>query len=261
MMKQNNIEQVIIHNKQYKSLIIRVSEVFDFLNETNSYKTLFFVNQDQIEIINKLLNINKNISVVYQSYITNSEYQFACFYHKNYKKILSNHVSLIKVEYRNKYIQLAHKDILGALMNLRIDRKYLGDILKYNDTFYFEIANHLVNYVITNIEFINKIKVNLIIFNEQIIKTQDYITTKAIVNSLRLDNIISSILNLSREKTKEYILMNNVKVNQIFENNISYTCHNNDVLSLKGYGRYKLDCDVNRVNKKNKYIIIFHKYI
>lgn len=260
-MQKNNIEQFIFHNKEYKSLIIRVSEIVEFLNETNSFKTLFFVDENKIRVINNLLNMYSNINVAYQSFIENSENKYVCFYHKKYNKSIPKSVSLVKIQYRNKFVSICHKDILGALMNLRIDRNYLGDIILFEDNYYFEIANHLIDYVIANVEYINKVKVELIVINHPIIRKQDYLSKQVVVNSLRLDNVVSSIIKLSREKCKEYILDNNVKVNQIQVCNISYICENSDVLSLKGYGRYKIECNINNTNKKNKYKLIYHKYI
>ena len=146
-------------------------------------------------------------------------------------------------------------------MSLRIERQYFGDIIFYQGNYYFEIANHLLDYLCTNIESIHKTKVNFKIVDEIITRKQEYQTFNTTISSLRLDTIVSAITNLSREKTKNYILMNNVKINQIVEDNISYQCQNKDILSLKGYGRFLLECNSNSVNKKNKYLLYYHKYI
>lgn len=260
-MQKSKIDQFVFHNSNYKSLIMRVSELADFVNETNSFKTLFFVDKKQKEVIINYLNHYEFVEVNFQSNIINSEYEYAYLYSSKDHKKINSFISLVQVEYKNKFISLNHQDILGALMNLKIERHYLGDIVCVDNNLFFEISNHLLEYVISNIEYINKTKVVLKVIDENIIKKQEYQTYQTTIQSLRLDIIVSAIINLSRQKTKEYILQDNVKVNQIIESNISCLIENNDILSLKGYGRFLIECDVNKTNKKNKYLLYYHKYI
>ncbi len=62
------------------------------------------------------------------------------------------------------------------------------------------------------------------------------ITTTA--SSLRLDNIISSALNLSRKESQRLIDLNFVKVNWESINRFHREIEDGDMVSVRGYGRF-----------------------
>ena len=81
-----------------------------------------------------------------------------------------------------------------------------------------------------------------------------------IISSLRIDNVISGIINSSRSKTLEKIKNKEVIVNYEVMNKCSYTIKENDIISIKRFGKYKYVGKINET-KKNNYVIKFLKYI
>lgn len=61
-----------------------------------------------------------------------------------------------------------------------------------------------------------------------------------IVSSLRIDVVLASAFNLSRQKSKELIASNKVKVNWNETSRPDTTLGIFDVISIRGFGRLKL---------------------
>lgn len=83
---------------------------------------------------------------------------------------------------------------------------------------------------------------------------------KIIVSSLRLDNMISEIAGLSRTKAKEVIEEGRVFINNKNEFKISKLLNINDVINIRGKGKYIFEGIENRT-KKNNLILLIKKYI
>ena len=74
------------------------------------------------------------------------------------------------------------------------------------------------------------------------------------VSSLRLDTMISSIYQISRQKSQTLIKAGLVKVNWISIENTSFECGEGDTLSVRGYGRAKI-VSIEGKTKKDKWRI------
>ena len=67
---------------------------------------------------------------------------------------------------------------------------------------------------------------------------QEFKEVEIIVSSIRLDNIVAEIANTSRTKAKELIEEGLVYVNSINENNSSKKILLNDIINVRGKGKY-----------------------
>ena len=114
-----------------------------------------------------------------------------------------------------KNCSVKHSDILGSIMSLGIKRQKIGDIIVNNDGYFVEAKEEIADFLKNNLASIRTFPVDIIILpdDEYVERVQEYEDLTYTVSSLRLDCIVSSILNLSREKAKQYILMGNAKVN------------------------------------------------
>ena len=71
------------------------------------------------------------------------------------------------------------------------------------------------------------------------------------VSSMRVDNIVSAVTGLSREKSKELILSGLVSVNHFSCSKISRTINEGDKLTVRGKGKYEI-CGVLGNTKKHR---------
>ncbi len=157
---------------------------------------------------------------------------------------------------------ISHSDILGTLMSLGIKRQKIGDIIVNSDSFFVEVKEEILPFIKSNLTSIKSYPVDIVETPDDtpIERMQEYKELSYTVSSLRLDCIVSSILNLSREKAKEYIVAGNVKINHIEEKNYKKLISEGDILSLRRSGRYLFYKDEG-FSKKGKNRIIIKKYI
>ena len=89
---------------------------------------------------------------------------------------------------------------------------------------------------------------------------QEYEECVAIVPSLRVDVVISKIINTSRGNTLEKIKNNEIYLNYELLTKPTYSLKENDIFSIRKYGKYKFIGIVNET-KKGSLVIKYLKYI
>jgi len=169
-------------------------------------------------------------------------------------------IAVLKVSYNKKFYNLTHRMVLGALIGLGITRDCIGDII-VKDDIYVVVIREMVTFIINNLEFIDRAKVDVEIVSNETIKDIDvdnYIEDQIIVSSMRLDVIVSTITNLSREKSKTFIIQKNVKINGVVNTNIDEIIKIGDLLSIHRFGR-TIIIDIVRKTKKDKIVLLIKK--
>lgn len=158
--------------------------------------------------------------------------------------------------------KLRHQDILGSLFALNIDSSCFGDIVLYNEYYYMFIIEEMALYVKDNLKLIGKSKVDL---EEVDLSTLDnyeraYEEHEIIISSLRIDNVVAAIINSSRSKALDKIKNKEVIVNYEVINKNSYILKQDDIFSIRKYGKYKFVGIIKSTKKKN-YIVKYLKYL
>lgn len=175
-----------------------------------------------------------------------------------YKKKLPN-IKLYKIESFNN---LTHQSILGSLFSLNITNETFGDIVYYNNNFYIYLLDSISNLVLNELNTIGNNYVKLIEVDTNLLENyeRNYEKIEIIVSSLRIDTIISKLINTNRDKSKEIIKNKLVTLNYETLNKYDYTIKENDIFSIKKYGKYKF-IKIIKKTKKDNYIIWINKYI
>jgi RNA-binding protein YlmH len=166
-------------------------------------------------------------------------------------------VALYRLNYPDKFITLDHPQILGSILSLGIKREKFGDIILNQPIVQFMVAEEVSSYVQMHLNQIGKNKVSLDrVSFDQLIQSEEKWTEKVLtVSSLRLDVIIASTYNISRQKAKDYIAGGIVKVNWKNVEQVSFDVEEGDVLSVRGLGRSKL-ISIEGRTKKEKWRIV-----
>lgn len=169
-------------------------------------------------------------------------------------------ISCIKISYKSDK-KLSHRDFLGALLSLKIKREKIGDIAVHDDCAYVAVSQKLSKAITNELKSVGNCSVVCEIcddFSHNVVS--DMQTICGSVSSLRLDCIIALALKLSRENAQNLILRNGVKLNCREIYSPDYKTTQDDVFSVKGYGKYKLS-EITGHSKKGKLKIIINKYI
>lgn len=256
---KNKKQAFLNYNKDFEYLIKRIEDVCNQAYIFNYPKSLFFVNKYEKAIINDYLKYYPNIKASYFSMINNAEQELLVIYQDNL--INNDYSNLLKISYPTKFFNLNHRDVLGSLLGLGIKRNNIGDIMKVNDDLYVEVKKEISDLILDNLDKIGKSKVKLSIVDKEITRKQDFLSNQGVVKSLRLDNVVKLITKMSNSEVRDYLLGQNVKVNQIIKDDFSYIINNDIELSLKGYGRFIIEVNSIKKTKKDNYLLTYLKYI
>lgn len=178
---------------------------------------------------------------------------------------ISEHQSLFPIQpitftYKSEY-NLSHRDFLGALMSLQVKRDVIGDILVGEGRTVAFVKDSIAPLVLGEISKIGRIGVKVEHgINCDLPINNRYEEIDGIVSSLRLDSVVSLATRLSRSKASSYIKSNGVNLNYIDCYDCSKSLIEGDVISIKGYGKYKLST-IGGNTKKGRIHISIKKYI
>lgn len=148
-------------------------------------------------------------------------------------------VSVIRFD-APKFRTLTHRDYLGTLMSLGLDRSKTGDILVDETGAYVVLMSDVAEYVVRNVSKIANIGVKGYIAENFTAPEPKTVERTCVCASLRLDAVVSASLNISRTAAEKAISAGNVKVNHRETEDRSKPLNEGDLISVKGFGRFIL---------------------
>ena len=161
-------------------------------------------------------------------------------------------ITTFSIKYPSKFIKLEHPDILGSLMSLGLDRSKFGDIRVDDNRIEFAVVSEMSDYVRSHLTAIgkSKIKVDELPHDHPYLDNTDTLLEEShTVSSMRIDTIIASLFNISRQKASMLIHSGKVKVNWTVREQPSFELHESDLLSIRGYGRIRIGLIEGRTKK------------
>lgn len=156
--------------------------------------------------------------------------------------------------------KLTHRDFLGALMNLGIEREMLGDIKIINNEGYLFCLDKISQYIVDNLSSIKHTSVKCKIIDDipelfnQIPDEEEYI-----VSSLRIDTVVSAVFKMSRNSASQLINQEKIFINSRTVYKDSVQLKEGDVISVRGYGKFIYSQTVNET-RKHKMVVAIRLY-
>ncbi len=158
-----------------------------------------------------------------------------------------------------KFVQLSHRDVLGALMGLNLERNQFGDLFVLEDRIVIFCTETMADVVIMNCRKIHRLNVEFerctLPFEGKRQREEKTIN----VASLRLDNVVAALVPCARLKAAEMIRSGRISINHEMIEDCGKMCHNKDTVSISGVGRFLLE-DEGRISRKERRIIKAWKY-
>ena len=161
-----------------------------------------------------------------------------------------------------KYAEkLTHRDVLGALMNLGIERSRLGDILCLDNDYYVFCDEDIFSFIMLEL---NKIRHTLVDLSEE----TEYQHLQAniqleesydMIASNRIDCIIAKALHLSRSESAQLLASEKVFINAKCVTNCNQSCESGAIISVRGKARFVFE-NCNTTSKKGKLRVKFSFY-
>lgn len=163
---------------------------------------------------------------------------------------------------REKFAEaLTHRDYLGTILSLGLDRSKLGDILVKNGCAWVFCADSIADFICRELVRIRHTSVSC--------KRADNparditVQTESIrgsVASIRLDSLISMACKGSRSSLCAMIEAGKVFVNGKLITSNGYTPKEQDLISVRGIGKFRY-CGILSQTKKGRYYIEIQKFI
>lgn len=156
---------------------------------------------------------------------------------------------------------LSHRDYLGALLNLGIERCKLGDILAEEEQAFVFVSETLAEFVTTELTRVRHTTVMATIEDSaDFVYEPKFEEIKGTVASVRLDSLLSLAFNSSRSKLTALIEGGRVYVNGKLITSNGYQVKDDDIVSVRGLGRFAYKGIVSET-KKGRYYVSVYKYI
>ena len=207
-------------------------------------------------------------SELYSNYETYGGYEFserqmavflpdALCYEKKYP------ISVLKIEPLQKKFseKLSHRDYLGSILNLGIERCKLGDILVEEDYALVFAHKSMEQFLLEELTRIRHTSVMVSVEELQEFSYKPSVKEiSGTVSSLRLDSLLALAFASSRSKLVAYIEAGKVFVNGKLITSNGYQMKENDIVSVRGLGRFQYIETLSQT-KKGRYYVTIHLYI
>ena len=157
--------------------------------------------------------------------------------------------------------KLTHRDYLGALMNLGIERSTLGDIIIDGKTAYLFCTQKMAEYIIDNVDKIRHTSVRCAYAKNIPSTTVLELERKNVqVSAARADSVIAKIYNMSRSESVNMFRAKKVFINGRLNENNSAQLKPDDKVTVRGFGRFKY-IGVSHETRKGKLNIEVDLYV
>ncbi len=154
---------------------------------------------------------------------------------------------------------ITHRDVLGSLFAIGLDNSTIGDIFVDNNVFYLTNLTKMNSFLEQNLLKIGNQSVKLEVVSKINHSLAKYQLLNILVSSLRLDNIVCKLANLSRNQANFSISNHQVLVNSQETLKSDYLIKTDDIISIRQIGKFRIG-EILSVTKKNKIVLEIKKY-
>lgn len=134
---------------------------------------------------------------------------------------------------------LTHRDFLGAIMNLGIERDTVGDIFVQDKEACLFCQESIAPYLTEHLVKVRRTRVKCLVSEipEQLTKPS-LESVSLSVASPRIDGVISKLYNMARSQSQELFRTGKIFINGRMTENGSYILKADDSVTVRGHGRF-----------------------
>ncbi|MGL4363257.1 MAG: YlmH/Sll1252 family protein [Cellulosilyticaceae bacterium] len=224
--------------------------------------TSFFVKQWMEAVVCKYLGSGALDDIVFEGGYVDAERQVAV-YNPNIYSDNEKNVSILKVTVQTGIGKsLTHRDFLGAVLGIGLEREKIGDIILTSFGAYIVCIPMLTEFIELNLNDIGrygKVSICEIESSDMSIEQRQVKEVIGTVASLRADAVFSLAFGISRSQITKLLQQDKGKCNGIAVKS-SESINVGAICTLRGYGKAKLTM-INGITKKDRINIKIEKYI
>ena len=167
-------------------------------------------------------------------------------------------IAALEFRYKPEY-DLRHRDFLGALMALGLNRDTLGDILTSPGRTVIFVREDIVPFILSQITTIGRVGVKIGYADASDLPVPDDVEERVLtLSSLRLDAFTAAAANLSRDKAARLIKADMVMVNHVPENSVAAPLKEGATVTIRKYGKYVLSAILGNSRKGKLRVSVKH---
>lgn len=250
-------------NEEEKLLVRRAYDKLDICRTRYDVTFTGFLNEREQDILLGEIRCTDDVTAIYCGGYENAERRLLAFVPEYCELVPSEILSAIRCSYYKDY-ELTHRDFLGALMGLGIERQAVGDIIVDKKNFRADIIvkKEIVQFLLSEFVSAGRAKLNVSEIGldelcESEIETEIFTDTVA---SPRLDAIVSSGFGISRENAAALVRSGKVYADRRLIDEPDKTVVNGALINALGYGKFRASFDGGK-SKKGRLFIKIEKYV
>lgn len=247
MIKRNKQNQLA---KQDKILISNMIDKYEIYKKSGRSTCSNFLNSCELNLVISYLN---HYHIPYSIYEPYSFLEKKIVYFGEY----NNFVTFYQISAPN---ELSHSQVLGSLFSIGFNENTIGDIFIEKGICYYTNLTKMNNYLEENLSSIGHQIVKLNKIEEINLQENHFELFTILVSSMRLDNIVSKITSQSRSQVSQLFLDKRVLLNYGEIKNTSISLKENDILSIRKVGKFKVGKQQG-ITKKENIILEIYKYM
>ena len=191
-----------------------------------------------------------------------SERKVLCFLASYEEELYAPPFVCLKIVPANRRFaeKLTHRDYLGAIMNLGIERAMIGDIVVKDLDGYVMVLKKISRYVLENLDTVGRTAVEAAVWEgaEELLEPE-YEEVAGTVSSVRLDAVVALCGRVSRTKAAGLIAGEKVFINGQAVLSPSRQMEPGEILSIRGVGKFLFSRNGGQT-KKGRISVTFLKY-
>lgn len=157
--------------------------------------------------------------------------------------------------------ELSHRDVLGALMNLGVERECLGDIVMRDNVAYLFALEHIAPYLCDHLTKVKHTSVSC--EPAESLPEGPLFRTEQVnlnVSSLRVDCVVAAVYKMSRGNAEKLFAAQKVFIGGRLCPSGAVQLKEGDTVSVRGFGRF-IYRNVTGSSKKGRSFVCVEKYI
>lgn len=249
-------------NEEEKILIARINDLYRLCEKHASAKFSPFLNESEAALIkDNAINQNGFNSAFFGGFDEAERSMLGIFPEWQEAENRDFPIAVLKID-KGYNKELSHRDYLGTILSLGIDRSKVGDILVSESGAYVFVSEDIADYLIFNIKKIANcgVKLKRVDLQSEELPRRSYEEINAVAASSRLDAVLAAALKLSRKESSLCINSGKVSVNHRQVQDISYSLKEGDLLSVRGFGRIIIET-FGENTRSGRVHIVLKKYV
>lgn len=157
---------------------------------------------------------------------------------------------------------LTHRDFLGSILGLGLDREKVGDLLVGDGVCDVLVLEEVADFLLLHLEQAGRVHLKVSSISLEMVSPPpvQVRTIRDTVSSLRLDAVASSGFSISRGKAADLISSGKVQLNHQECLKPDRPVNEGDTLSCRGFGKCMVK-EVGGPSKKGRIMIVLERYV